>query len=106
MRNVEYRPRAAYDVESVVIYIGQILDPPQAAHAWYDELTAAVNLLCDMPDLGRPFEDERLVVKGRRTYLVRSYRVFYSYSNEKLIIWRVIHTSQNIDEFALVDLSD
>ena len=101
-----YRPRASYDIESIVVYIGQVLDSPKAAHAWYDSLKEVVSLLCDMPDLGCPFEDDRLVFKDRRSHLVGSYRLFYSYSSDTLTVWRVVHTTQDMDDYALVDLVD
>ncbi len=105
MRKPEYRPRAAYDAESIVTYIGQILKSPKAARAWYENLKDTVSTLCATPDLGRVFEDDRLAIKERRAFLVGKYRLFYSYDTEKLTIWRVIHTSQDIDDYAIVDLS-
>ena len=33
-----YRPRASYDIESVVAYIGHVLDSPNAARAWYEQM--------------------------------------------------------------------
>lgn len=101
-----YRPWARYDIESIVVYIGQVPGPPKAVRAWFDSLKEAVSLLCGMPDLGHPFEDDRLVLKGRRSYLVGSYRLFYSYSADVLTVWRVVHVSQDIDDYALVDLID
>ncbi|WP_180326712.1 type II toxin-antitoxin system RelE/ParE family toxin [Raoultibacter phocaeensis] len=101
-----YRPRAAYDIESAVIYIGVILDSPQAARTWYETLVAKVDLLCEFPDLGRRFDDERLSTSGMQTYLVGSYRLFYSYGEDGLTVWRVVHASQDIDDYALVDLAD
>ena len=106
MLTAEYRPRAAYDVESTVTYIGQVLHSPQAARTWYEDLKSAVAALCENPDLGRVFEDDRLSLKGRRTFLVGRYRLFYSYDAEKLTVWRVVHTSQDIDDYAIVDLVD
>ena len=106
MLEPEYRPRAAYDVESIVTYMGQILKSPQAARAWYENLKNTVSTLCTTPDLGRVFEDERLAIKERRTFLVGKYRLFYSYDADKLTVWRVVHTSRNIDDYAIVDLSD
>lgn len=61
---------------------------------------------CAMSDLGRPFDDDRLALYGRRTYLVGKYRMFYSYSDEQLTVWRVVHVSQDLDDYALVDLTD
>ena len=106
MLAAEYRPRAAYDVESIVTYIGQVLHSPQAARTWYENLKNAVSTLCENPDLGRAFEDDRLSLQGRRTFLVGQYRLFYSHDTEMLTIWRVIHTSQDIDDYAIVDLVD
>lgn len=104
LRTPELRPRAAYDVESIVTYISFILGAPQAAGEWYESFRAALDLLCEQPDLGRAFNDERLRIQGRRTYLVGSYRVFYSYDASSLIVWRVLHTTQDMDDYALVDL--
>lgn len=59
-----------------------------------------------MPDLGRPFDDDRLVFKDRRIYRVGSYRLFCSYSADTLTIWRVVHATQDMDDCALVALAD
>lgn len=106
MLTAEYRPRTAYDVESIVTYIGQVLHSPQAARTWYENLKNTVTTLCENPDLGRVFEDDRLSLKGRRTFLAGHYRLLYSHDAEKLTVWRVVHTSQDIDDYAIVDLVD
>ena len=41
-----------------------------------------------------------------RTYRVGAYRMFYSHDDTTLTVWRVIHMSQDLDDFALVDLAD
>lgn len=101
-----YRPRASYDIESIVVYIGQFLDSPNAARAWYEQLKDTVSLLCETPDLRRPFEDDRLALKDRRRFLVGKYRLFYSYSADTLTVWRIVHTTQDMDDYDLVDLVD
>lgn len=101
-----YRPRAAYDIESAVLYIATILDSPQAARSWYESLVAKVELLCEFPDIGRILDDDRLLARGMRTHLVGSYRLFFSYDEDELVVWRVIHASQDIDDYALVDLAN
>ena len=106
VREAELRPRAAYDIESIVTYLSIVLDAPQAAADWYGALQEAIGLLCEQPDLGREFFDERLVLTGRRMYLVGRYRVFYSYDAERLVVWRVLHATQDIDDYAIVDLCD
>ena len=105
-RVATYRPRAAYDIESIVVYVGHVLDSPRAAKEWYEKLVQTVEMLCELPDLGRSFEDDRLTVKGHRTYLVGKYRLFYSYTDDTLTVWRVVHVTQDMDDYALVDLVD
>ncbi len=104
MRTPELRPRAAYDIESIVTYISFVLDSPTAAEGWYAELRKKMDLLCVQPEIGRVFEDDRLQIKERRTTLVGDYRLFYSFDATTLTVWRVLHTKQEIDDYALMDL--
>ena len=104
MRSVDLRPRAAYDIESIVTYIAIVLKAPRAAEDWYADLRTTLDLLCEQPEIGREFCDEHLHIQQRRTFLVGNYRLFYSFNAEHLTVWRVLHTSQNMDDYALVDL--
>ena len=83
MREIRYRPRATFDLESIV--------------------QEAIALLGDMPTLGKPFSDDSLDRKNYRSYLAGSYRVFYTFGEESLTVWRVVHTRQDIDDYAFVD---
>ena len=103
MREVVYRPRAAFDVESIVTYISVVLHSPQAAENWYAQLLEALDLLCGQPMLGREFNDTYLKHQNRRSFLVGNYRLFYSFSANTLTVWRVLHTTQDMDDFALVE---
>lgn len=100
------RPRAFYDLESIAVYLGEALGLPRKAREVYAKVVEAIDLLCELPDLGRPFDDEMLHVKSVRTYRVGAYRMFYSHDDTTLTVWRVIHMSQDLDDFALVDLAD
>lgn len=73
------------------------------ARQTYTSIKAAVKELCAMPTLGRPFIDEALGRRDIRSWLVGNYRVFYTYDEEFLTVRRVIHTRQDIDDFALID---
>ena len=103
MREPIYRPRAAFDLESIIIYVGEVCRNPAAAWQTYTSIKAAVKELCAMPTLGRPFIDEALGRRDIRSWLVGNYRVFYTYDEEFLTVRRVIHTRQDIDDFALID---
>ena len=106
MREPIYRPRAAFDLESIIIYVGEVCRNPAAARQTYTSIKAAVKELCAMPTLGRPFIDEALGRRDIRSWLVGNYRVFYTYDEEFLTVRRVIHTRQDIDDFALIDLEE
>ena len=99
-----YRPRAAYDLESIVIYLGEVQKVPKSARKVYDSIVESIDHLCETPELGRPFADERLSHQGYRSWLVSPYRIFYSFNSENLIVWRIIHTRQDIDDFAFIDI--
>lgn len=103
MRKIEFRPRASYDIESIITYLSNARGAPQAAENWYEEFCAALTLLREQPELGRVFQDERLQIMQRRTYLVGNYRVFYTFNKATLLVWRIVHTSQNMNDYALID---
>lgn len=96
-----YRPRAAFDIESIVLYVGEVLKSPQAAKRLYESLRDKVHELCEMPTIGRVFRDE-LLGRQYRCALFENYRIFYSYDEAELTVWRVVHTRQDIDDFALI----
>lgn len=102
----QWRPRALYDIESAVAYLGQVLENPLAAKALYERVRDQVDLLCRFPDMDKPFADALLEGRGYRTFLVDQYRLFYTHDEEALTIWRFVHTRRDIDDYALVGLSD
>lgn len=90
--------------ESIAIYIGEVKGLPKAAKNVYAQIMDAVDLLCEMPDLGKQFGDSALEVRGYRTYLAGNYRIFYAHDEETLIIWRIVHVRQDIDDYGLVEM--
>ena len=103
MLDVEYRPRAALDIESIVIYIGEALASPKAAQETYQKTQDAVALIREMPTIGRRLADERFDGDGYRVYLVGQYKIAYCYDEERITVWRVVHAWRDIDDFALVE---
>lgn len=103
MRTVRYRPRAAFDLESIVIHLGEVCQNPTLARSTYSSIVGAVQTLAQMPTMGRPFIDETITSRAYRSWLVGSYRVFYSFDAESLTVWRVIHNRQEIDDYAFVE---
>ena len=104
MLQLELRPRAAIDIESAIIYVGEQLGNPRAARRLYDKMMEALDRLCEMPQLGGVFQDERLEGHGYRSFLVGDYRVFYTSDATTLVVWRVVHVRQDIDIYQLTRL--
>ena len=100
----EFRRRVLFDLESIVIYMGEVLGSSKAAKGIYTQIMDGVGTLCEMPDLGKQFGDSALEAGGYRTYLVGNYRIFYTYNEETLMVWRIVHARQDIDDYGLVGL--
>ena len=103
-REAAYRPRAAYDIESIVVYVGQVLGLPQTAKDWYDQLQETLDMLADLPAMGKPFDDELLAHRDMHTFRVGQYRLFYTHDECTLTLWRVLHTRRDTDDYALMFL--
>lgn len=97
MREPIYRPRAAFDLESIIIYVGEVCRNPAAARQTYTSIKEAVKELCAMPTLGRPFIDEALGRRDIRSWLVGNYRVILHLRRGILHGSPRHHTRQDID---------
>lgn len=93
-----------FNLESIVIYTGEVKGSSKAAKNVYVQIMDAVDLLCEMSDLGKQFGDRALEVRGYRTYLVGNHRIFYTHDEETLMIWRIVHVRQDIDDYRLVGM--
>ena len=102
MLDVAIRPRAQLDLESIYLHIAVALGSPQAAADIMEALYRAIERVAELPGLGEPFESERLERAYRRT-LAKSYWIYYSVEDERLTVWRVFHTRQDIDDATLVE---
>lgn len=103
MVEVRLRPRAKRDLMSAVIYIGEVCGSPAAAKELYESFWNEVELVRANPKMGVRYVDPVLENSGYRWVLVGKYRVFYRYEEGTVIVWRIIHCSQDIDEFELID---
>ncbi|MBE6471847.1 MAG: type II toxin-antitoxin system RelE/ParE family toxin [Coriobacteriaceae bacterium] len=103
MLKVAIRPRAQLDLESIYIHIAVVLGSPTAANQALESLYAAIERLAEFPTLGKDLKDDDLARPYRRM-LCKSYWVYYTFSDDELIVWRIFHTSQDIDDYTYVDL--
>ena len=103
MREVAIRPRAQLDIESTYLHVAVVIGNSQAAQRLVDALYDAIESLAEMPERGERFSDDELNLRFRRI-LVRDRWVYYTHDDKTVTVWRVFHTSQDIDDYAIVDL--
>ena len=102
MLEVAIRPRAQLDLESIYLHIALACGAPHAAEDTIEEIYRAIERVRELPDLGKLFESERLARPYRRT-LTKSYWVYYSIEGEKLVVWRIFHTRQDVEDSTLIE---
>lgn len=102
-RKVRYRPRATFDIESIVIYYSEVCKNTSLARTTYEQISSAIKKLAEMPTMGRPFLYKPSLKHDYRFWLVENHKVFYTYDNNYLTAYRIIHVRQDIDDFALIE---
>ena len=102
MLELRYRRRALLDLESIAIYLGEALGLPNVARQTIADIQKALERLCEFPDLGKPHSDNSLEGQGYKTYIVGNYRIVYTHNASELVVWRIFHVRQDIDEFVFV----
>ena len=98
MREIVWRPRAAADLDGILVYIVLELCSPDAAQSCSDAIFAAVERVALFPESGRVFLDEDLARPYRRV-LAKNYWIYYSFDDTTLTVWRVFHVTQDHDAY-------
>ena len=98
MRKILYRPRAQTDLDSIFVYIAVDLGSPGAAKKLRKKLSEAIERIADVPTVGKAFVDEELGQAYRRI-LVENYWVYYTFDSKKIVIWRIVHASRDVDHY-------
>ncbi len=105
MLNLEWRPRAQLDRESIAIYLGVECGMPDTSLATIRKIDDAIDRVRAFPDSGGRFRLDSLENREYRTVLTGKYTVYYRYNAETLTVYRILHQRRDIDTFTLVDFS-
>ena len=103
MLNLEWRPRAHLDRESIALYLGVECAAPQAALRAMEKLDEAILRAREQPDMGGNFHFEELDHKLYRTVQASPYIIYYRYNDKTLTVYRILHQRQEVTTYALVD---
>ena len=91
---------AEVDIDDTLEYISRDLANPDAATAFADELEFQLDEICKAPTTGRLVENEYLVRKDVRRFLVKNYIAYYIIDDERnsIVVLRVVYGKRDQDK--------
>lgn len=105
MLDLEWRPRARLDRESIAIYLGIEQQNPNVALAAIKRIDEGILFAREFPDAGGWLIRDELNNKYR-TVLTSPYTIYYRFNETTLTVYRILHQHQDLDTYALVNLED
>lgn len=106
MHEVEWRPRAQFDRESIAIYLGLECKNPQAALSTIQMIDDAIRQVQAFPNMGRRVVIEDTVHHDYRRVLAGMYAVYYRFDSKRIVIYRVLHRRKDIADCSFADLDE
>lgn len=98
---VSFSKRASQDLRNIQLhYLACGGDPQQ----YLAQIFEGVEKLAEFPDLGRQIESRGNIMPGYRKFLKDEFWIYYSSADSKLVVWRVAHQKQDIDDYALLEV--
>jgi plasmid stabilization system protein ParE len=90
---------AAREFDSIVAYLSQTLNSPQAAKNFMDEFDRQMQLVADMPQIFAVSKMPELAARGYRCAHVNNYVALYKISGAAVYIAHIFHQSQNYAKY-------
>lgn len=86
---------AKREFRSIIDYLCNVLESPQATAAFMDEFEHQVSLVSENPELFALSRLPELAARGYRTAHVNNYVMLYKIEGELLIIAHIFHQTQD-----------
>jgi len=93
---VHYLPLAVDDLKDIVRYISYKLEAPRTAERLIAKIEKEFDKIADNPYRCPLFYSPEKLKKEYRVLHINNYSLFYVVENEKVEIYRVIHSLRNI----------
>lgn len=106
MHEIEWRPRAQLDRESIAIYLGLERKNPQAALSTIRMTDDAIRQAQAFPDMGRRVVIEDTAHHDYRRVLAGMYAVYYRFDSKRIVVYRILHQRRDIANYSFVDLDE
>ena len=91
MRQVTRTSLAESDFQAIIDYLLEYSEP--AADKFTTDLASRLKIIADQPRMGRSRDD---LGSGVRSTVVGRYVIFYRYSDDEIVVLRIIHGSRDI----------
>jgi addiction module RelE/StbE family toxin len=92
MYKIHYLPLALDDLKSIVRYIADTLESPQAAENFLSKLDREVLKIADNPFRCRLYAPSEKLKYDYRVLHINNYSLFYEVENKKIEIHRIIYS--------------
>lgn len=103
MHEVEWRPRAQFDRESIAIYLGLECKNPQAALSTIQLIDDAIRQMQAFPSMSRRVVLEDTAHHDYRRVLAGMYAVYYRFDSRRIVVYRILHQRRDIADCSFVD---
>jgi len=80
---------AREDIAEIFLYIAA--DSSKSAVAMTDKITDKIDLLAELPFIGKIVPDNELAKQEYRKLIIDSYIVFYKVIDDEVVVYRVLH---------------
>ena len=95
MRKIVIAPTAAQDIEEAWQYIAR--DNPAAAERWRNALWKILELLAEMPTLGRNRPEFSMSLQSFTKQISKTpYVIFYEAESDEMNVMRILHHARDI----------
>ena len=95
MYNIHYLPIALDDLKDIVRYITYNLEAPRTAERFVSKIEREVQKIADNPYRCHVFFPPEKLKHEYRVLHIDNYSLFYVVENEKIEIYRVIHSRRD-----------
>jgi addiction module RelE/StbE family toxin len=98
MHEIKYLSSFKQDLESIIDYISQTLEAPQAALNLLDTIEKSIENLKCFPFAHRRYRPIKPISAEYRVLTVKNYLVFYVVLEETVEIHRIIYSKRNLPQ--------
>ncbi len=88
---------AREDIGEIFFYIAA--DSPKSALEMTDKITDKIDMLAELPIIGKIVPDNELAKQDYRMLIIDNYIAFYKVIDDEVVVYRVLHGMRDYPDF-------